>query len=260
MPVITLTTDLGTKDHYVASIKGAIYSQCPEARVVDISHDVHPFDILQASFLIKNCYLDFPKGSIHVIGINPEWNENTRHLVIEADDHYFIGADNGIFSLIFEKKPTAIFELNVTSDSEYNTFPTKDVFVKAACHIANNGSLPIIGKETENYEERGIFSAVPETTLIKGMAMYVDHYGNVISNISEKLFKQYQGFSSFRIILRREDYDISKIASTYNQVPEGERLALFSSTGYLEIAINKGNASKLLGIKQNDIIRVEFND
>lgn len=260
MPVITLTTDLGTRDHYVASVKGAIYSGCPEAKIVDISHEIHPFDILQASFLIKNCYADFPKGSIHILGINAEWAADTRHLVVLVEGHYFIGADNGIFSLIFDRKPEEIYELTLSSSSPYMTFPTKDVFAKAACHIANKGSLQIIGRLTEEYEHRGTFSAVPEPTLIRGMAIYVDHYGNVISNITEQLFRQYRNSTSFRIILRREDYDITHISGTYSEVPEGERLALFSSSGYLEIAINRGNASKLLGIRQNDIIRIEFND
>ena len=260
MPVITLTTDLGLKDHYVASIKGSILTQAPQANIVDISHEVQPFDILQASFLIKNCYRDFPQGSIHILGINPDWDLNAKYLVVYTEGHYFISADNGIFSLIFEKYPDEIYELNIVPDKEHFTFPTKDVFVKAACHIANGGSLAIIGKQTDHYEQRGTFTAVPEETLIRGMAMYVDHYGNVISNISQSLFARYQSASSFRIILRREDYDITHLSENYNSVPEGERLALFSSSGFLEIAINRGNASKLLGIKQNDIIRVEFND
>jgi S-adenosylmethionine hydrolase len=258
MSVITLTTDLGLKDHYVASIKGSILTQFPQAQIVDISHEVQPFDILQASFLIKNCYADFPPGSVHILGINPGWDINAKYLVVAIKGHYFISADNGIFSLIFDQHPDEIYQLHLLPENEHFTFPTKDIFVKAACHILKGGALSIIGKKTTHYEQRGTFTAVPEETLIRGMAMYVDHYGNVISNISATLFERYQHASSFRIILRREDYDITQLSKSYNAVPEGERLALFSSSGFLEIAINRGNASKLLGIKQNDIIRVEF--
>ena len=258
MPVITLTTDLGLKDHYVASIKGAIYTLAPDVTVVDISHEVQPFDILQASFLVKNCYRDFPPGTVHILGINPELADDSPHVLIEIDQHYFVGADNGIFSLIFDKVPDRVFELNITGEAGSFTFPTKSIFVMAACHIAKGGSPEIIGKEIDGLNQRGVFSAVPEPSIIKGMATYIDHYGNVISNIPEKLFQAYNSFDQFRIVLRREDYDITKIAKSYQDVPEGERLALFSATGFLEIAINRGNASKLLGIKQNDIIRIEF--
>jgi len=258
MPVITLTTDLGLKDHYVASIKGAIHTLCPDATVVDISHEVQPFDILQASFLIKNCYREFPPGTIHVLGINPDLTDDSPHVLVEIDQHFFVGADNGIFSLIFDKKPDNVYELNITPEQGAYTFPTKSIFVTAACHIAKGGSPEIIGKAIEGINQRGVFSAVPEPSIIKGMATYIDHYGNVISNIPEQLFNAYKSFEQFRVVLRREDYDITNISRSYHDVPEGERLALFSATGFLEIAINRGNASKLLGIKQNDIIRIEF--
>lgn len=258
MSVITLTTDLGLKDHYVASIKGSILTHVPQAQIVDISHQVQPFDILQASFLVKNCYADFPRGSVHILGVNPGWDGTARYIAAIVDGHYFITADNGLVSLIFDRAPDEIYELNISAENDHHTFPTKAIFVKAACHILKGGELALIGTKTTTYEQRGTFTAVPEETLIRGMAMYVDHYGNVISNINEALFARYRHASSFRIVLRREDYDITQLSKRYNDVPEGERLALFSSSGFLEIAINRGNASKLLGIKQNDIIRIEF--
>ena len=129
MALITLTSDMGLKDYYVASIKGAILSQHPEAVVVDISHNVPPFDIAQASFILRNTYRDFPEGTIHIISVNPEEDEQTEHIIVKQEGQYFIAADNGIFSLMFDRPPEAAFALNISQDSDQITFPTKHLFI-----------------------------------------------------------------------------------------------------------------------------------
>lgn len=260
MPIITLTTDLGLQDYYVASIKGSILSQVPEVTIVDISHNVNPYDSAKAAFIVKHCYKDFPIGSVHVIGLNAELNENITHVAIHYDGHYFIGADNGMFSLIFESIPDKIVELNIAQDTNSITFPTKDIFIKAACHIARGGTLELIGKVKEEVNRSIPFQATSENNYIKGMITYVDHYGNLITNISESLFKNFGKGRKFTLYLRGGTYRISKISSSYNRVGEGDILALFSSTGFIEIAMNKGNANKILGQKETDLIRIEFYD
>lgn len=258
MAIITLTTDLGLKDYYVGSVKGAILSQFPEAQIVDITHLIKPFDILQASIVIRNCYRDFPEGTVHIIGISPEAGLNTRHLAMKVQGQYFIADDNGIFSLIFDSAPDELVELSIPHASDMLTFPTKDVFVTAACHLARGGSLEVIGKPVQNLIERTMFRAVSEENLIRGIAVYVDHYGNVLTNIDQQLFLQHSRDRDFVIHLRRSEYEIRAISRAYSDVPGGEKLALFNSAGFLEIAINKGNAHQLLGINQSDIIRIEF--
>ncbi|MFH1319238.1 MAG: SAM-dependent chlorinase/fluorinase [Bacteroidota bacterium] len=260
MGIITLTTDLGLKDYYLSTIKGAILSQCPDATIVDISHDIDKHDIFQASFVLKNSYTSFPKGSIHIIGINPEAGAEACHLAVNIDGHYFIGADNGIFSLMFDKKPDKIVELNITQDTDYLTFPTKDIFVKAACHIARGGTLEVIGKEKDRFFERTYLKTVVDGSVIRGTVIYVDSYKNIITNITEFLFSKVGKGRNFIILLKHSDYNIDTISRSYNDVPDGEKLALFSSTGFLEIAINKGSASGLLGLKTSDTVRVEFFD
>ena len=260
MPVITLTTDLGLKDYYVASIKGAILSQFEGVRIVDITHEIPPFSYSVAAFIIRNCYKDFPKGTIHLIGVNAETDVDIPHVVIFENGHYFIGADNGIFSLIFDKTPEKIFELNIGQDTDNITFPTRDVFVKAACHIARGGTLEMIGKSKETIEVKTMFRAISENNSIRGMVSYIDHYGNLLSNISESMFRTFGRGRKFSIYLRNANYEISEITKAYNTVPEGEKVAMFSSTGFIEIAVNKGNASKLFGVKENDLIRIEFYD
>ena len=260
MAIITLTTDLGLKDYYVASVKAAILKEFPEAVIVDISHEIPAFDLQKSAFIIKNCYHDFPEGTIHILGVNSESGIETPHLAIHHNGHYFIGADNGMFSLIFDTPPEKMVELTISQDTDRVTFPTKDVFVKAACHIARGGTLEVIGKPKEELAVRTLFRAVSENNLIKGIATYIDHYGNIITNITESSFREYGKGRPFKIFFRGAEYEIDVISPSYNSVAEGERVAMFSSTGYIEIAINKANASKLFGINQGDIIRMEFYD
>ena len=264
MGIITLTTDMGLKDYYVAAVKGTILSQLPEATIVDISHEIPPFDIATASFVIRNTFRDFPKGTVHIIGVNPEADLETHHLIVEFDGHFFIGADNGIFSLLFDRAPDKIVELNLAQDSDELTFPTKHVFVKAACHLARGGTPEIIGRVIEKMNERELFRAVVEGNVIRGTVIYIDSYGNVITNITESLFKEVGKGRAFTIYFRRSSYDIHTIHKAYHDVPEGEKVALFSAGGYLEIAINKGvegsggGANKLFGLKVTDTVRIEF--
>ncbi len=260
MAIITLTTDLGLKDHYVGVVKGSILKLCPTVSIVDISHEIPPFNILQAAFTLKNCFADFPEGTIHIIGVNPENDVDAKHLAVQYNGHYFIGADNGIFSLIFEDQPTKLMELNILSENRSNTFPTKDIFCKAACHLANGGTLEMIAKPLEALVEKAFFRAVSVENIIKGMVIHIDHYGNVITNIEAPFFKAFGRNRDFVIEFRNGNYDITKLSLSYTDVVEGEKLALFSSSGLLEIAINKGNASKLLGIKNLDTIRIKFDD
>ena len=260
MAIITLTTDLGLVDNYAASVKGAILREIPDATIVDITHQIPSFDLQKSAFVLRNCYEDFPEGTIHIVGVNSESDINTPHIAIYANGHYFIGADNGVFSLIFDNPPEKIVELTISQDTDRITFPTKDVFVKAACHIARGGTLEVIGAAKPELAVRTMFRAVSEHNIIRGIATYIDHYGNVITNISESLFKEFGNGRTFKILFRSAEYEINIINPSYCSVVEGERVALFSSTGFIEIAINKANASKLFGINQGDIIRIEFYD
>ena len=264
--LITLTSDMGLKDYYVAAIKGSIYNQLPDARVVDISHDIPPFDIIHASFVLKNTFKEFPKNTIHIIGVDTEKNESNGHLIVKNYDQYFIGADNGIFSLIFEKKPDGIWYINRNIESENYSFPTKDIFVSIACHLARGGHPAVVGNEIQEIKSKQLFRPIIDSNTIKGMVCYIDKYGNLITNITKKIFNEVGKQKSFKIFLTRSEYSIEKIYNNYNEVIEGERIAIFGSSGFLEIAINKGvkgsggGASQLFGISINDIITIEFKE
>lgn len=256
MAIITLTTDLGLKDYYVSTIKGAIYSQLPEVTIVDISHDIQPFDISQASFIIKNSYPSFPAGTVHIIGVNAQPESNTPFVAVQAGGHFFVGADNGIFSLLFDIHPEKVVQLNIKGEKEFQTFPVRDVFVKAACHIARGGTLEVIGTLKNELTQRMLFKPHITANSIRGMVTYIDSYENVICNISQPLFREIGRGRAFGITMRTNSVDM--IFENYNDVADGEIIAMFNSTGFLEIAINKGKASSLLNLKLGDTISIEF--
>lgn len=257
MAIITLTTDLGYKDFYQAALKGSLLSLLPDVNIVDITHGISAFNIPQAAFVLKNAFPYFPKGTVHLIGIDSVFHENTRYLALHYREHYFIGSDNGIFSLMFEEDPEEVVELNIMQDLKFLHFPLTDIFTKAACHLAGGGELKDIGIPVDSLEQRMILQPVIEANVIRGSVIYIDSFQNVITNISKDLFTKVQQNRPFTLYFRRNE-SISQLSWHYNEVPEGEKLCLFGISNYLEIAINKGNASGLLGLHTGDIVRIEF--
>ena len=264
MSIITLTSDMGIKDYYLASIKGAIYKALPDAKIVDVTHQITPFDIAQAAFIVKNTYPDFPENTIHIISVDPEPNANSSHIVIYQDGQYFIGNDNGMFSLLFDELPEQIWKLTPPPKIGSSSFPSKSIFVWAATLLAQGSRLEDIAERTDSIKMRVAFRPVIEADLIKGSVIFIDGYGNVITNIDKSLFESVRDGRKFTIYFRGESYGINKISESYNNVPPGEKLAIFGAGKFLEIAINKGvegsggGANKLFGLKLSDIVRIEF--
>jgi S-adenosylmethionine hydrolase len=275
MAIITLTTDFGEKDHFAGAVKGAIYSELPEVRIVDISHSVSPFNVPEAAYIIQNAYSSFPKGTIHVIGIDSELNPENKHIAVKLDDHYFICANNGIMSMICaEIAPEKIVEINIHDKIE-TSFPVLDVFVKVACHIARGGTLEVIGKVITTIKP--IKNLIPfvndEQNQIIGNIIYIDNYGNVITNIKRKFFESIQKTRPYEISAR--NYKFKTIYNKYSDainfdIPEDKRydegkgLVVFNSSDYLEIAVYKsdnatvGSASTLMGLSLRDTITINF--
>jgi len=258
MAIITLTTDWGTKDHYLASVKGAILAQIPQANIIDVSHEIAPFNLNEASYILRNVWQNYPKGSIHIVGVNSEASPEHPHVLIKAQDQFFIGSDNGIFSLLFDEAPEEIYELDIIQSSSKFTFSTKDVFVQVAKHIIDGKALSELGDPLSELTKRVAFQPVTEAQLIKGKIIYIDRYENVVSNIHENLFNQMVGKKKYQILLSAGKYNLSKVHSSYSDVGEGELVALFGSDGLLEIAQNRGRAAGLLGLQLDDVIRVEI--
>lgn len=256
MAIITLTTDFGTKDYYVGAVKGALLNQLADATIVDISHQVPQFNLQQAAYILKNAFANFPKGSIHIIGVNEAATEQTPHVAVYAMGHYFIGADNGIFSLLLDKTPEEVVTLTIKPDNGTTSFPTKDIFTKAACHIARGGTLKTIGTIKDNLREVLYFRPTSNDNSIRGNVMYIDSYYNIVFNITEQLFNEVSKGRIFTIYLK--NYTITEIKKTYTEVPEGEVLAMFNSEGFLEIAQHKGMFARQENIQLNEMITIQF--
>jgi len=225
MPIITLTSDWGNKDHYVGSVKGAILNLIPNASIIDISHEIPAFNLYQASFILKNCYKNFPTNTIHIIGVNSIAAPDTPHTAILKDGHYFISSDNGIFSLLFDTLPDKIIEIKIIENTK-STFPARDIYAPAACFLAKGNPIEKLGIIKSSIKEMIEFQPVVANNTIRGMVIYIDRYFNAITNISLKLFNEVVNNKKFRISFT--SYFIDKISKTYNEVTEGEILALFS--------------------------------
>jgi len=274
MSIITLTTDYGLKDHFVGALKGKILSEYPEATIIDISHDIDPFNTVEASYIISASYSSFPKGTVHLIGVDIEGNKENQHIVMQWNDHYFISADNGILSMLSQKiVPQKIVAINI-HDRLPNEATDLDVFVKVACHIAKGGLLNVIGKEIKSIKQVTEMKAVlaDDGNSLKGHVIYIDHFGNVVTNISKKLFIEVAKGRPYEIVLRTKNIktilpNYSAIASS-DKYPikyyEGEKLAIFNEAGFLEIAIFRSNPSKvgsansLLGLNYRDVVNIVF--
>mgnify|MGYP001323323950 FL=1 len=259
MSIITLTTDLGNKDSYLATVKASIYSQISDVKIIDISNNISPFNIYEAAFILKNCYKDFPDGTIHIISVDDEISVRSEHVAIKVNNQYFIGSDNGLFTLFLnEIKAEKIVKLNISQKTNCTTFAIKNIFVPAACHLARGGTMEIIGTVTSDLEVQKMeLQPVFNNNILKGLIIYVDNYGNAFSNITKEQFYKLKR-NSFSIMFGREDEKITKISSKYKDVPIAEKLAIFGENNLLQIAINQGQANKLLGLNLHETIRVEF--
>lgn len=256
MGIITLISDWGLSDYYVAAVKGMIHKFHPEAYIVDISHKIQPFDSAEAAYILKNAYPSFPEGTVHIIGINTEESLKEVHIVAYYDKQYFIGTDDGIFSLIFDSEPDSIYELDVALESSTFTFSSRDRFAKAAAHLLKGGKPEELGPAKKGLIKKMLFNPVINEDSLKGMIIHIDNYHNLVTNISKDDFKKFTMGSKFEISFRSQRYKVSKMHESYGDVRPGEIVALFTGNNMLEIAINKGKAASLLGIHKNDPIVV----
>jgi S-adenosylmethionine hydrolase len=274
MSIITLTTDYGLKDHFVGALKGKILSEYSEALIIDISHDIDPFNTVEASYIIGASYASFPKGTVHLVGVDMESNKENQHIVMQWNNHYFIAADNGILSMLSQKiVPQKMVAINI-HDRLLSEATDLDVFVKVACHLAKGGLMNVIGKEINTIKQVTNLQATisDDGNSLKGHVIYIDHFGNVITNISKKYFIEVAKGRPYEIVLKTKNIktilpNYSAIASS-DKYPiksyEGEKLAIFNEAGFLEIAIFRSNPSKvgsansLLGLNYRDIINIVF--
>ena len=274
MAVITFTSDYGLVDHRVASVKGAILTLKEDVTIIDVTHQIQAYNLLQTAYIVRNAYGYFPKGTVHIISVDSFYNKNRKCILYKADDHYFIAADNGLLSLIFyDIKPEEVYEITLNNrfDDEVN-FTSTDIFAPVAVHLQNGGLPEVIGRKFKTPKQLSFPRAVfnESEKMLIGEIMYIDNFGNVVSNISKKNFdKSCVGFNSY--IVKFRNLALSRVHDQYTDLVHdwtkeqefhGKAAAVFNDVGLLELTIYKGNsesgAKTLFGLQVGESIFIEF--
>ncbi len=256
MAIITLTTDYGQSDYYQAALKGSLYRLCPSATVVDISHQVNPFDIVNAAYLLKNSYKSFPLGTIHIVCVDNGQLQGQDYLLLEEKGQYFIGRDNGIFSLVFEERLGQAIRLN---SKDFEPFVLSNYLGRSAKHILDKKPIEELGEKLTTIREVLTIQPVIGPNEIRASIAHIDHYGNAITNLHQTLFESIWNHRAFNIYLKKNE-ELNVISTKFESAPVGELVAKFNDSGYLLVGINMGNAAALLSLKKDDIIQIEFKD
>lgn len=256
-PIITLLTDFGMEDTYVASMKGIILGICPETHLVDITHLIPPQDIRAAAFLLGTMYRDFPPGTIHLAVVDPGVGTKRRALALRASDYFFVGPDNGLFSWILRKERDWVaYSLEVPRfrrPTVSGTFHGRDIFAPAAAHLANGTPISDFGPSHTPQIAPWCSVTHAERTL-RGQVIHVDHFGNAITNLTRDDLKALA--PEDQCIVQVKNLNISALSKTYSDAKPGSVLALIGSSGHLEISINRDHAARILEIEPGDPVLV----
>ncbi|GAB2540893.1 SAM hydrolase/SAM-dependent halogenase family protein [Rufibacter soli] len=253
MGFITFLSDFGTKDHYVAAVKAKILTLNPAQVIVDISHHVEPFNIAYGYHVINAVFRDFPVGTVHLVCVDTHGTRSGRYQVARHQGHYFVCADNGLLSLLTEGDPEQLVDLPYLKES---SSPARDIMAPAAAALAQGSSMAEVGELADGMVQLINRQLRLNDHSITGHVVHVDHYGNLITDISRDSIDAIGHGRRFTIQFNREVID--RLSTRYNEPGEGDCVALFNRQGYLTIGINKGHASELLGMYFDSPVEVHF--
>jgi S-adenosylmethionine hydrolase len=257
MAIVTLLTDSGESDHYVAAIKAKILSVNPGLTIVDISHKIAACDIAHGAFVLKSVFRDFPKGTVHLCGVDSTSNRGDSSIAMQLEDHFFVGSDNGLFGLISEKAHQVLVELNKINPIA-TTFPEKDIFAPVAAKLASGVAISSVGIAMPVFKKMTDRHVKATRKLIAGNVIRIDNYGNLITNIPKEAFETLSKGKNFTIQFGGEKF--KRIHTIYNQTDQGECFLIFNSLDLLEIGIYKGNANELLGLSYDSPVNILFEE
>lgn len=257
MAIVTLLTDSGESDHYVAAIRARIITVNPGIRIETISHQIKPGDIGHAAFVLRAVFRDFPKGTIHLVGVDATGNRDDAPIALQLEDHFFVGADNGLFGLISDRPHQNLVALN-TLQVIQTTFPEKDIFAVAAAKLASGVSLTDLGKPLAAFKKMIDRQVKATRKQIAGTVIRVDSFGNLITNIPREAFEILSKGKVFTIQFGGEKF--RRVHTHYHQADQGECFIVFNSLGLLEIGIYRGNASELLGLNYDSMVSIVFDE
>ncbi len=251
MSILTLTTDFGVNNYYLATFKGLILNRVQPIQFIDISHDTKVFDIQSAAYQVRNCWYNFPKNTVHFIHVGEQYANKNRFIACRYDQQFFLLPDNGLITLILNTQPDEVVPINTGKNGMYfellaNTI--KDIF--------QTNSLSNLGHTTQQYMERILPQPISNQNLIRGSVEYINRYGNLITNISKPLFDQVHQQRDYEVMTRSVQF--KTISPSYYSVGEGDEVCFFNPGQMLELAINSGNASGLFGLRVGDHVQIEF--
>lgn len=255
MAIITLLTDSGDSDHYAGAIKARIIGINPTVTILDISHRIMPCDIAHGAYVLKSVFRDFPKGTVHLVGVDSTGNRDDHYLAIQLEDHFFVGVDNGLFGLISDQPHQQVVQLHTTGET---TFPEKDLLAPAAARLAAGEAMNKIGTPVQTFRKMLNRQVKATRKIIAGHVLRVDNYGNLITNINKV---------DFDILTKGRNYTVQfggekfrRVHTNYFQTEQGDCFLIFNNLGLLEIGIYKGNASELLGLQYDSPVNITFDE
>ena len=254
-PILTLTTDFGLTDHFVGVMKGVILDICPQAQIVDISHEVAPFAIAQGAYLIAQAYPYFSKNTVHIVVVDPGVGGARRPILVEAAGQYFVAPDNGVLGMIYSREKHqvwAITEGRIFLQPVSQTFHGRDIFAPAAAHLACGATLAKTGKKIMDYA-RSPFAAPRPAGRNRwcGCVLHIDRFGNLVSNLRASDFPDLR-----RFVIKIGGKRVTTYAKTYAEGRPGELFVIAGSTGYLEISVNQGSAAELVGCQPGSSVEI----
>jgi S-adenosylmethionine hydrolase len=253
MSIITLTSDYGTTDHYVAALKGYLLSKNPGLTIVDVSHQIGSFDIVEAAFVLRHAYPAFPEGTIHCVLVHNRTHEQ-RLLLFEHNGHVFLVPDNGVATLMFDEVHECYA---IPASNEHANWQER--IAECVNALKSGASIVSMGDPAGEIDRRIHLNPVVTTSFIRASAIYIDNYDNVVFNVRRELFESVCKGRDFKLYYKRHD-PLTEIHKDYYNVPVGEVVCRFNDRGFLELGINMGRAASLLGIKIDDTLQVHFDE
>lgn len=248
MPIITLTSDIGLQDYLTGAIKGLLLQVCPGCPVVDISHHISPFNLPQATYICRSAFRHYPEGTFHLV-LNNLFDRKADYLLLaKHDGQYICCADNGLLTMIAGERPQEIVRLPLAQDTPRHTLGLVGIMVEAIARINRGETLLQTGEPTQDIIIKNNLQPLTGEDYIEGQIIHIDNFENVVVNITREQFTEQRKNRKFAIFFRRDEM-ITHISETYADVAESQKLALFNAAGYLEIAVNKGNAAGLFGLQ-----------
>ncbi|HBG25209.1 MAG: hypothetical protein A2X17_08370 [Bacteroidetes bacterium GWF2_41_61] len=256
MTLVTITSDWKNGDYYLAALKGSLLSLSSDISVVDITNSIPSFDVLQEIFIIKSAYRHFPQNTIHLMGVMSEPAPGANIVIVFGEGHYFVGVNDGRFSLLFDNPPAVCFEILKGRSIAFSSFNSLELFKEAVDIICTN-SFETRTKICDVKRESSP-GVVHNENNITGRVLYIDSFGNAITNIERRVFDSIHKGRDFTIFVQGPYTKINRISRGYNDSSPGEIIALFNSAGLLEIAVNQGNIALLESINPSSEIRIRF--